>query len=108
MPQIDLDYQANMYSGMVGKSRLMHERVFSIIDRAAPVDVTVLVLGETGSGNELVSRALHNNSRRRDKPYVPVHCAAIPQDLIESELYGHDRGAFTGAIQDRDGKFRGS
>src|SRR3989338_8816379 len=105
MPDLDLNYQANTYSGMVGKSRLMHERVFTVIDQAAPVDVTVLVLGETGSGKELASRALHMNSKTRDNPYLPVHCAAIPKDLIESELYGHKRGAFTGSIQDRKGKF---
>jgi len=106
MPELDLNYQANTYAGMVGKSRLMHERVFKPIDQAAPIDITVLILGETGTGKELTSRALHNNSRRRDNPYVPVHCAAIPKDLIESELYGHELGAFTGAVKERKGKFR--
>ena len=106
MPDLDLDYQANQYSGMVGKSRLMHERVFKKIDEAAPIDITVLILGETGAGKELASRAIHMNSKRRENQYVPIHCAAIPEGIIESELYGHVRGAFTGAMQARKGAFR--
>jgi transcriptional regulator with PAS, ATPase and Fis domain len=79
--------------------------VFRKINDAASVDVTLLVLGETGVGKELSGRAIHNNSRRRGKPYIAVNCAAIPEGLIESELYGHVKGAYTGAVQSRTGKF---
>ena len=105
MPEIDLNYQANTYCGMVAKSRLMHERVFKKIHQAAATDVTVLMLGETGVGKELTARAIHSNSQRKGHKYIPVNCAAIPDGLIESELYGHVRGSFTGAMNSRDGKF---
>src|SRR6201984_3442248 len=74
----------------------------------APTDVTVLVLGETGTGKELIARELHRRSRRKDKPLVRVNCASIPKDLYESEFFGHTRGAFTGAVRDRAGRFEGA
>jgi PAS domain S-box-containing protein len=80
-------------------------RVLEDIEQVASTDSTVLVLGETGTGKELVARAIHSRSRRRDGPLVKVNCAAIPAQLIESELFGHEKGAFTGATERRDGRF---
>jgi DNA-binding NtrC family response regulator len=89
---------------IVGQSRQMKE-VFDKIQRAAPVDSTVLVLGESGTGKELVAQALHHNSPRKKGPFVAVNCAAVPATLVESELFGHVRGAFTGATDRRVGRF---
>ena len=72
--------------------------VYAVLDRVADTPTTVLITGESGTGKELVARALHENSSRRDKPFIKVNCAAIPQDLMESELFGYERGAFTGAV----------
>jgi DNA-binding NtrC family response regulator len=90
---------------LIGLSEPMR-RVQKTIGLAADSDATVLVLGETGTGKELVARALHEHGRRKHKPFVAVNCAAIPADLLESELFGHMRGAFTGAGADRTGAFR--
>src|SRR5256714_1130251 len=79
--------------------------VFARIQRAAPVDSTVLILGESGTGKELVAQALHHNSLRKKGPFVAVNCAAVPATLVESELFGHVRGAFTGATDRRMGRF---
>jgi DNA-binding NtrC family response regulator len=89
---------------IIGQSRQMKD-VFSRIQRAAPVDSTVLILGENGSGKELVAQALHHNSLRKKGPFVAVNVAAVPSSLVESELFGHVRGAFTGATDRRVGRF---
>jgi transcriptional regulator with GAF, ATPase, and Fis domain len=93
-----------MRFGMVGDSPPMRE-VFDLIEKVAPSDVSVLVLGDTGTGKELVARALHEHSRRAGKPLLAENCAAVPPNLLESELFGHKRGAFTGAFADREGHF---
>ena len=90
--------------GMIGDSAPMRA-VFDLIARVAPSDVPVLVLGETGTGKELVARAIHEHSRRRAKPFLAENCAAVPENLLESELFGHKRGSFTGAVADRPGHF---
>ena len=86
------------------------QEVWKIIQQAAGVDVTVLISGETGTGKDLVARAIHQLSSRQRAPYVAVNCAAVPRDLLESELFGHERGAFTGAhqLQDRQVRIRRS
>jgi len=89
---------------IVGQSKQM-QVVFAKIQRAAPVDSTVLILGESGTGKELVAQALHHNSPRKKGPFVAVNCAAVPATLVESELFGHVRGAFTGATDRRIGRF---
>lgn len=90
---------------LVAISPAMQE-VAQLIQRIAPSDATVLITGESGSGKEVVARALHAHSERWSEPFVAVNCAAIPRDLLESELFGHARGAFTGAIKDKPGKFQ--
>jgi DNA-binding NtrC family response regulator len=89
---------------MVGSGPAM-QKLFDVVRRAAPSEGRVLVTGENGTGKELVARALHEQSRRRGSPFVKLNCAAVPAELIESELFGHERGAFTGAIAARRGKF---
>jgi DNA-binding NtrC family response regulator len=91
-------------SSIVGQSKQMKD-VFARIQRAAPVDSTVLILGESGTGKELVAQALHQNSSRKKNQYVPINVAAVPATLVESELFGHVRGAFTGATDKRMGRF---
>jgi two-component system NtrC family response regulator len=92
------------FSHLVGNSDAMRQ-VLEIVRRAAPSDASVLLTGESGTGKELIARAIHQASDRRNAPFVAVNCAAIPADLLESELFGHMRGAFTGAVSDRAGKF---
>ncbi|HZL35260.1 MAG TPA: sigma-54 dependent transcriptional regulator [Tepidisphaeraceae bacterium] len=89
---------------IIGQSKPMKD-VFAKIQRAAPVDATVLILGENGTGKELVAQALHHNSPRKKAPFVAVNCAAVPATLVESELFGHVKGAFTGATDRRIGRF---
>ncbi|MEO1172876.1 MAG: sigma-54 dependent transcriptional regulator, partial [Myxococcota bacterium] len=90
--------------GLVGSGRAMRA-LNHTIDKAAPTEGRVLITGENGTGKELVARALHERSRRASQPFVKLNCAAIPRDLIESELFGHEQGAFTGATRTRRGKF---
>jgi DNA-binding NtrC family response regulator len=92
------------FENLVGRSEAFTS-VLSKIGQVAPVDTTVLLLGETGTGKELLARAIHNASRRKERPLVKVNCAALPPALIESELFGHERGAFTGAASRRIGRF---
>jgi DNA-binding NtrC family response regulator len=90
--------------GMIGESRALRE-VLDLVGAVAATEATVLILGETGTGKERVARAVHERSARRSHPFVSVNCAAIPQSLIASELFGHEKGAFTGALQRRAGRF---
>lgn len=89
---------------IIGGSAAM-QQVYKIIGKTAPSDVTVLITGESGTGKELIARALHYNSQRLGKPFIAINCAAIPRELLESELFGHEKGAFTGATERRIGKF---
>ncbi|PLX78950.1 MAG: DNA-binding response regulator [Desulfuromonas sp.] len=92
------------FSGVVGRSTVM-QRVFDTVSKVAASEATVLIGGESGTGKELIAQALHQGSDRKNGPFIPVNCAAIPRELIESELFGHLKGAFTGAVKDRTGKF---
>ena len=92
------------YHRLVGESEAMR-KVFGLVRRVAATDVNVLVLGENGTGKELVANAIHEAGPRRDHPFVPINCGAIPENLLESELFGHERGAFTDAHRAREGKF---
>jgi two-component system NtrC family response regulator len=91
------------FQGMLGSSPQMQE-VFTTIKKVAPSEVPVLITGDSGTGKELVARAIHNLSRRKNGPFIPINCGAIPENLIESELFGHERGAYTGAHIQRKGK----
>ncbi len=91
-------------SGIIGESTTLAE-VFKVLKKVAPTDSTVLVTGESGTGKELLVRALHNHSLRAEKAFVPINCGAIPKELLESELFGHEKGAFTHAIRSRPGRF---
>jgi transcriptional regulator with GAF, ATPase, and Fis domain len=96
--------EAKAFGDLVGQSAALGQ-VVSQIDLVAPTDASVIILGETGTGKELVAHEIHRRSRRQDKPLVRVNCASIPKDLYESEFFGHAKGAFTGAIKDRAGRF---
>lgn len=94
----------DLFRSLVGNSRPVIE-VRKLIEQVAESDATVLILGESGTGKEVVARNLHYHSARRDKPFVPINCGAIPGELLESELFGHEKGAFTGAVSARRGRF---
>jgi transcriptional regulator with GAF, ATPase, and Fis domain len=96
--------KGSIYDEIVGSSGAL-QKVLSFVSKVAPTDATVLVTGETGTGKELVARAIHRRSRRSSRAFVCVNCAAVPRDLIASELFGHEKGAFTGALQRRLGRF---
>jgi transcriptional regulator with GAF, ATPase, and Fis domain len=98
-----LNTEINVEHNMVGESARMKE-IYRFLSRVAPTDSTVLIHGESGTGKELVARAIHRNSPRSAKPFVPINCAAIPEGLLESELFGHERGAFTGAVTQKKGR----
>ncbi|HXQ34695.1 MAG TPA: sigma-54 factor interaction domain-containing protein, partial [Anaerolineales bacterium] len=95
--------QENEFEGIVGHSAALRE-VLQLVETVAKGSSTVLLLGETGTGKELVARAIHNRSMRRERAFVKLNCAAIPGGLLESELFGHERGAFTGAIAQKIGR----
>lgn len=92
------------YEGIVGKSKRMQD-VFATVDNVAATTSTVLLLGESGTGKEMVAQAVHKRSKRADKPFIVINCAALPEQLLESELFGHMKGSFTGAIADKKGLF---
>jgi two-component system NtrC family response regulator/two-component system response regulator HydG len=96
--------QRYRFDAMVGESAALHS-VFEVVKRAAPTRATVLLLGESGTGKELVAQAIHQESDRRDKPFIKVSCAALSESLLESELFGHEKGSFTGAVGKREGRF---
>jgi len=96
--------RSSMFEEVVGASKPVYQ-LLKKVEKVAPSGSTVLILGETGTGKELIARALHRRSKRANRPFVRVNCAAIPQSLIASELFGHEKGAFTGALQRRVGRF---
>jgi PAS domain S-box-containing protein len=96
--------RSSMYEAIVGSSDAL-QKLLSQIDKVAPTDSTVLILGETGTGKELIASAIHKRSKRSARAFIPVNCGAIPGSLILSELFGHEKGAFTGALQQRTGRF---
>ena len=98
------EFQKYYFKGVIGKSRSMTQ-VFKLIERVANSDSTVLINGETGTGKGLIAKAIHDSSYRKDKPFVAINCGAIPENLLESELFGHVKGAFTGATSAKTGKF---
>ncbi len=101
---LEADYKQSINQQLFGRSQAMRH-VYSIIEQAAPTNATILITGESGTGKELAARAVHAASTRKDKCFVSINCAAIPEGLMESELFGHERGAFTGANHTRKGKF---
>jgi transcriptional regulator with GAF, ATPase, and Fis domain len=101
---IDQDWAEDKFEGIVGNGTGL-KFVLTEVQRVAPTDSTVLVLGETGTGKELIARAIHHLSPRCGRPFIKLNCAAIPFDLLESELFGHEKGAFTGAIAQKMGRF---
>jgi formate hydrogenlyase transcriptional activator len=101
---VDQDRNPRRFEQIIGSSPAL-ESVLEQVEQVAPTDSTVLIQGETGTGKELIARAIHNLSNRCGRPFVKLNCAAIPFDLLESELFGHERGAFTGAIAQKIGRF---
>ena len=95
---------SHLFRSLIGRSQAI-QRIRSEIQQAGPTEANVLILGESGTGKEVVARNVHYYSKRRDKPFVPLNCGAIPKDLLESELFGHEKGAFTGALTAREGRF---
>src|SRR5271155_4954126 len=89
---------------LVGQSQAT-SRVIDLIERVAPTTASVMIIGESGTGKELTALSIHAQSPRRNRPFVPINCAAVPENLIENELFGHERGAFTGAHERREGCF---
>jgi len=100
----DQDGNPRKFEQIIGNSPAL-ESVLEQVEQVAPTDSTVLIQGETGTGKELIAHAIHNLSVRCGRPFIKLNCAAIPFDLLESELFGHERGAFTGAIAQKVGRF---
>src|ERR1700753_4428073 len=98
------DQAERTFERIIGSSAAL-ESVLEQVEQVAPTDSTVLIEGETGTGKELVAHAIHNASQRVGRPFIRLNCAAIPLDLLESELFGHEQGAFTGAIAQKTGRF---
>jgi len=96
--------QSSGFSGLIGKDSQL-QVIYKLIEDVAPTDATVLIQGESGTGKELVARAIHNNSLRKEKPFIVINCSAYPATLLESELFGHEKGAFTGAVHKKSGRF---
>ena len=92
------------FGNIIGKSAQM-QRIFQLIEKVAPTKATVLVTGDSGTGKELIARAIHYNSPRKDQPFISVNCGALPETLLESELFGHEKGSFSGAVSQRKGRF---
>src|SRR3989475_13223795 len=101
---VDQDSNPRRFEQIIGNSPVL-ESVLEQVEQVAPTDSTVLIQGETGTGKELIARAVHNLSARCGRPFIKLNCAAIPFDLLESELFGHERGAFTGAVAQKVGRF---
>jgi len=101
---VDQERDPRRFEQIIGKSTAL-ESVLEQVQQVAPTDSSVLIQGETGTGKELIARAIHNLSSRCGRPFIKLNCAAIPFDLLESELFGHERGAFTGAIAQKIGRF---
>src|SRR5262249_19834002 len=102
MPYVTVgkENSGNIFEGIIGESPAL-KRILKQVETVAPTDSTVLILGESGTGKELIARAIHNLSPRRERAFMKVNCAAIPTGLLESELFGHEKGAFTGATAQR-------
>jgi formate hydrogenlyase transcriptional activator len=100
----EVDRVERRFDRIIGKSAAL-ECVLDQVEQVAPTDSTVLIEGETGTGKELIAHAIHNASQRCGRPFIKLNCAAIPTDLQESELFGHEKGAFTGAIAQKTGRF---
>lgn len=98
----ELQQYADVYQSIVGKSEAM-QKIFNMIDKIAPFDTNVLITGESGTGKELVAKAVHNKSKRHDNPFIAINCASLPAELLESELFGYTKGAFTGAYASKRG-----
>jgi len=98
------EWRGHEFEGIIAMSKPMLD-VFETVEKVAPTNVTVLITGESGTGKELVARAIHKRSDRKGKPFVPINCGAIPENLLESELFGHEKGSFTGADSTREGRF---
>ena len=104
-PKYEVTEGEVIFKDIIGRGPAM-QRIFKIVEKVADSDTTIMLNGETGTGKGLIARAIHGQSVRRDRPLVKVNCATLPANLIESELFGHEKGAFTGAIANRVGRFR--
>jgi len=101
---VSVNSQPDTFMGLIGQSERM-QRIFRLVEKVADSDSTIIIQGETGTGKGLIAKAIHENSYRKDKPFVQINCGAIPENLLESELFGHVKGAFTGAVAAKPGKF---